>query len=205
LASARPLGKVSVNATPVRLPAALGFVMVNVRLVFPARGMLAAPNDFAIVGGENTVTVAFAVFPAPAVVEVTATLLFCTPAVVPVTFTEKVHEVLVGKVVPARLTTVAPEAAVIVPPPHDPVRPFGEETDKPAGRPSVKATPVSGMVFAGGFVIVKLSEVVPPSGMVGAPKVLVICGELATVKVAVLLTTPDPPLVEVTAPVTLLN
>jgi len=146
LASARPLGKVSVNATPVRLPAALGFVMVNVRLVFPARGMLAAPNDFAIVGGENTVTVAFAVFPAPAVVEVTATLLFCTPAVVPVTFTEKVHEVLVGKVVPARLTTVAPEAAVIVPPPHEPVRPLGVDTTRPAGKVSLKLTPVSVVV-----------------------------------------------------------
>ncbi len=46
--------------------------------------MLAAPKALMIIGGATTVTEAFEVFPVPALVEVTWTLLFFTPAVVPV-------------------------------------------------------------------------------------------------------------------------
>src|SRR5712671_885880 len=138
--------------------------------------MLAAPNALMITGGATTVILALEVFPVPPSVEVTCTLLFFTPAVVPVTFTLKVHEVLIASVAPARLTVPEPATAVIVPPPQLPVRPFGVATTKPAGSVSVNATPVSGMVLAAGFVMVKLKLVEPLSGMVAAPNTLVIVG-----------------------------
>lgn len=46
-----------------------------------------------------------------------------------------------------------PAAAVIVPPPHDPVSPFGVATVSPVGRASVNATPVRATEFATGFVM----------------------------------------------------
>jgi hypothetical protein len=104
-----PAGRVSVNAIPLRLCPVFGFVIVKLRLVLPFNGMLAAPNALLIVGGEATVTLADAVFPAPPLVELTApVVLFFTPAVVPVTFTEKLQKLLVGSVAPDRLTELAP-------------------------------------------------------------------------------------------------
>ena len=79
----RPAGSVSLKATPVSATVALGFVMVKLSEVEPFRGMLAAPNTFAIVGGATTVIDALEVFPVPAAVSETVTLLFFTPAVVP--------------------------------------------------------------------------------------------------------------------------
>jgi len=63
------------------------------------------------------------------------------PAVVPVTFTEKVHELLVAMVAPDRLMEPDPAVAVMVPPPQLPVSPLGLETTRPAGSASVKPTP----------------------------------------------------------------
>ena len=65
------------------------------------------------------------------------------PAAIPVTFTENVQELLAAIVPPLRLITLVPAVAVIVPPPQEPVRPFGVETTKPAGSVSLKPTPVS--------------------------------------------------------------
>ena len=48
----RPAGRKSVNAPPVRARSEFGFVMVKVRLVDCPSGIVAAPNDFDIVGGE---------------------------------------------------------------------------------------------------------------------------------------------------------
>ena len=81
-------GSVSLNATPVRSPLAgmaglFGLLMVNVTVVVPFSGMLAAPNDLAIVGGATTVMDALEVLPVPATVSETVTLLFFVPAVVP--------------------------------------------------------------------------------------------------------------------------
>jgi hypothetical protein len=78
-------GSVSLKATPVRSPAAVvfGLLTLNVTVVVPFRGMLAAPNALAIVGGATTVIVAFDVLPVPAVASLTVTLLFFVPAVVP--------------------------------------------------------------------------------------------------------------------------
>jgi hypothetical protein len=63
-----------------------------------------------------------------------------------------------------------PAVAVIVPAPHVPVSPFGVEITRPAGSVSLKVTPVSAVVVFG-FVMVKLSEMEPFSGMLAAPKV----------------------------------
>ena len=71
----------------------------------------------------------------------------------------------------------------------------------PAGNESVNETPVSPrLVF--GFVMVKVSEVVPFSKMLDAPNALLMVGGAATVRLAVAVL-PVPALVEVTAAVVL--
>jgi hypothetical protein len=77
----------------------------------------------------------------PSVEETLPVVLFFAPAVVPITFTEKVHDPLAAIVPPERLTMPEPAPAVTVPAPHVPVAPFGVDTTKPAGSASVKATP----------------------------------------------------------------
>jgi hypothetical protein len=198
----RPVGKVSLNATPVAATAVV-FWIVKLRLVEPFSGIEAAPNALLIVGGPTTVMLALDVLPVPLSVAVTVTLLFFTPPVVPVMFTLNVHEAVAARVAPERLTEVAPAVAVIVPPPQDPVRPFGVETTRPAGKLSVNATPVNDWL-AFGLLIVKLSEVLPPTGMLAAPNDLVMAGGVATLKFAVAVL-PVPPFVEVTAPVVFVN
>lgn len=172
---------------------------MKVSEVEPFRGMLAAPNALMIIGGAVEESVALDVLPVPAFAEVTVTLLFFTPPVVAVTFAETTHVAPVAKVAPARVTEVEPAAAVAAPP-QLLLRALGVETTKPAGRVSVKATPVSATTFAGGLVIVKLSEVEPFTGTLAAPKALVITGGLATVRFAVAVL-PVPPFVELTEPV----
>src|SRR5262245_20909640 len=50
----KPAGKVSVTATPVNAVVVFGLVIVNVRTLVPFSGIVAALNDFAIVGGPTT-------------------------------------------------------------------------------------------------------------------------------------------------------
>lgn len=122
------------------------------------------------------------------------------PAVVPCTLTETVQEALPARVPAERLTLPNPATAVAVPP-HVLLIPLGVATTRPGGRLSVNAKPVSArLVF--GFVMLKVSDVVPFSGIVAAPKALEMEGGVATVRfvVAVL---PVPPFVEVTLPVVL--
>ena len=113
---------------------------------------------------------------------------------------ETEQEALEARVPVARLTEPAPAKAVAVPP-QLLVKAGGVATTKPAGRVSVKASPVREVVPLG-LVMVKVSEVVPLSGMVDAPKALVMVGGAATVKLAVAVF-PVPPFVEVTLPVVL--
>jgi len=143
VASTRFAGSVSVNATPVSdTVLAPGLVIVKLSEVAPLGGMLAAPNALLIDGGATTARLADAVPPVPPFVEVTApVVLFCAPAAVPVTFTEKLHEELAAKVEPDKLTLPNPATAVIVPPPQVPVSPFGVATTSPAGNVSLKAIP----------------------------------------------------------------
>ena len=144
LATVKPVGKVSANATPVRATAfAAGFVMVNVSEVVAFSAMLAGLNTLAIEGGATTLMLAEAVPPVPPSVEVTLpVVLFLVPAVVPVTFTANVQELLAAIVPPERLTAPEPAVAVTVPLPQVPVSPFGVETTRPAGSASLNATPV---------------------------------------------------------------
>ena len=182
LATVNPVGSVSVNATPVRATAfAAGLVMVNVREVVAFRAIVEGLKTLAIDGGATTLILAEPVPPVPPSVEVTLpVVLVCKPAVIPVTFTEKVQEAFAAMVPPDKLITPVPAVAVMVPAPQEPVRPFGVEITKPAGRVSLKATPVSATV-ALGFVMVKLSDVEPFSGMLAAPNAFAIVGGATTV------------------------
>jgi hypothetical protein len=195
-----PAGNVSVNAIPVSDAEAFGLLRLIVNDVLPFSAIVAAPNTFAIVGGPSTLTDAFEVFPAPAVADVTVTLLFFTPPAVPVTFTLKVHDALAANVALARLTLPEPAEAVIVPPPQVPANPFGVATTNPAGSESVNATPVN-VDEEFGLFTTKVSEVEPFNAILAAPNVFVIDGGDATEMFADAVF-PVPPLVEDTAPVT---
>src|SRR6266851_2803484 len=145
VATTSPATRVSEKATPVNdVPVLLGLVMVNVTLVEPLSGTLVAPNALLMLGGATTVSVAvLLVAPAPVSVELTApVVLFLVPAVVPVTFTMMEHEPLDPSVPPDKLTVPEPDAYDGVPL-HVLLAPFGVATTKPAGRVSVKLTPVS--------------------------------------------------------------
>src|SRR5437867_3754524 len=92
LATVMPAGKVSVNATPVRLTAAFGLVSVKVSVVVPFSKTLELPNALLMVGAATTVIIAVAMFPVPPFVEVTLPVVFVfTPTVVPVTVTLNVQ------------------------------------------------------------------------------------------------------------------
>lgn len=144
LATVSPVGRVSVNVTPVSASTfAAGFVMVKVSEVVPFTLIDDGLKTLAMEGGASTLTLAEAVPPVPPSFEVTLpVVLFCRPAAVPVTFTENVHELLAASVAPDKLITLVFCVAVMVPPPQLPVRPFGVDTTRPAGRVSVKPTPV---------------------------------------------------------------
>lgn len=110
------------------------------------------------------------------------------------------QDALLARVPSDKLTDPEPAAAVAVPP-HVLLR-FGVEAiTKPAGRLSVKARPVSAR-FVFGLVMVIVSEVVPLSGMLVAPKAFWTEGGVATVRLAEAVL-PVPPFVEVTLPVVL--
>jgi hypothetical protein len=149
-ATTRPAGSESVNARPLKVVVVFELAMVNVRVVVPFRGMEAAPNALVIDGELMAETVAEAVPPVPPSVEVTGpVVLFLSPPVVAVTFTLKVQDALAARVAPVREIEPEPAVAVIVPPPQDPVRPFGVETTRPAGNVSVNPTPVSAVAVLG--------------------------------------------------------
>src|ERR1700736_4277091 len=94
--------------------------------------------------GATTTSEAVAILPVPPFVEVTApVVLSMVRADAPVTFTTKVQELLATMTPAESVTLVAPAAAVIDPPPHEPLRPAGVLTTSPDGRASVTATPVS--------------------------------------------------------------
>jgi hypothetical protein len=144
-ATTMPAGKLSVNATPVRVNVfAVGLVAEKVSVEVPFGAIKLGVKAFASKGGATTASEADADEPVPPPVELTVpVVLFFVPAVVPVTLTENVHELLAAMVLPERLTVPEPAVAVIAPAPHEPVRPFGLETTNPAGKLSVKATPAA--------------------------------------------------------------
>lgn len=142
-----PAGSVSLKPMLVRVWLFV-FLTVKVRVVVPFRGIVGAPNNWVTVGAAVTLMFALAVPPVPAVVDVTAPVVFVrSPAATPVTLMMKVHEPLAGIVPPDRLTLPDPGVALIVPVPHVPLRAFGVETTIPLGSVSVNATPLMGTVL----------------------------------------------------------
>lgn len=127
-------------------------------------------------------------------------VLLYTPEVELVTLRETVQFEAVETEPPESETLPEPAVAVAVPP-HELVRPLGVATTRPVGSESVKATPVSPVVFAEGLVMVRVRDVTPLGAMLEAPKDLTIDGGATTVRLAVLLVAPVPPSVEVTVPV----
>jgi hypothetical protein len=193
---------VSVKATPVSATPAFGLVRLKVSEVVPLTGIVATPNALVIAGALATVKLAVAVFPVPPFVELTLPVVLVNwPEAVPVTFTTSVHVVLTAIVEPVRETIPEPATAVAVPPQLF-VNPLGVATTIPAGSVSANATPVSAAVFAVGFEVENVSEVVPFSGIEAAPKALAIEGGASTVKLADAVP-PVPPSIEVTCPVVL--
>jgi len=72
VATARPAGRLSVNASPVRARPMLGLVTLNVSEVAPLIGMVGAPKALVMDGGVATVRLAEAVLPVPPLVALTA-------------------------------------------------------------------------------------------------------------------------------------
>src|SRR5215813_3090643 len=125
-------------------------------------------NALAIEGGPCTWRVACAVPPVPPSVDVTLpVVLTFDPAVVPVTLTLNVHELLAAMVPPVRLITLVFCVAVIVPAPHEPLRPLGVEMTRPAGKVSLNPTPLSPTPLP--LLMVNCKLVDPPSAMLAAP------------------------------------
>src|SRR5262249_54103728 len=123
-------------------------------------GTLEGANDLTIEGRATTVRLADAVVPVPSFVEAMAlVVLLYAPALLTTTFTLNVHEPPAASVAPESDTLPDPAVAVIVPPPHDPVNPFGEATVMPDGSESVNANPVADVELSV-FVTVKLSALV---------------------------------------------
>jgi hypothetical protein len=149
-------------------------------------------------GGGSIFRLAVAVLPLAAFADVTAPVVLTRfPPAVAVTLTINVHEALAATVPPERLTLFEPAAAVMVPPPHEPVSPLGVATTSPAGNVSVNATPVSAAVLPAGLVMVKLKVVVAFRPICDAPNDLLIEGGSITAMLAEALA-PLPPSLEVT-------
>src|SRR5271163_3396232 len=98
---------------------------------------------------------ATAVLPVPPLAELTVTELSCGPSAIAVAFMENVQDAPSASVAPARVTVLDAGKAVMTPPPQDPLSPLGVATTKPAGKVSVKETPVRA-VAAFGLTMVKL-------------------------------------------------
>jgi hypothetical protein len=112
-----PVGKLSVNETPVKAVVGLGLLIVNTRGVVPligsGRGLIV--NTFVIDGGDTTSKEAEAVLPVPPLVEVTGSLVFgYVPPADAVTLTTTVHEPPMASVPPE--SVIESDVLVTVPP-----------------------------------------------------------------------------------------
>ncbi len=144
VATTNPAGSESVKPTACRAVEEFGFETTKDSEVLPFNCKPAAPNDLEIVGGATTVIVAeLLAAPAPlSFAETGLVVLTCGPAVTPVMFTLKVHELLMASVAPESETVADPAVAVMIPPPQVPVSPLGVAMASPEGNESVKETPV---------------------------------------------------------------
>jgi hypothetical protein len=182
VAITRPAGSVSLTATPLSAAVVFTLLMLNVSEVVPFSGILDAPNAVPMVGGPTTIRLMFEVLPLPPSVEVTATLLFLIPPVLPVTFREIVQEAPGASVAADKVTDDDPGTAEVVPP-HVLLKAFGVDITNPAASVSVNAIPVSEIVLPAGAVMVTVSDVKFVVEMLGAPNDETMLGGAATVKV----------------------
>jgi len=133
-----------------------------------------------------TVMEAVAVLPVPPLVEVTGeVVLVLTPGVVPVTLSETVHDPPAA-IVPAESAMLPLPAMAVAVPLHVLASAFGAATMRPDGKLSVNATPASAMP-ALGLVMVKLSDVAPPIGILAAPNAFARIGAVPAAGVVVAL------------------
>ena len=201
VSTTKPAGKLSVTLTP-EIPAgfAAGLVMVMVSVEMPLSAMVVGENALAMVGAVKTLSVAFAVPPAPDSVELTVPVtLFFAPAVVPLTVTLIEQEPLAASEPPVKLMLVAAAAGANVPP-QVLVAPGVAATSTPGGKLSVIASPLNGIAFE--LVKFSVSVEVPFTITLVGEKLLATVGGAATVNVAEAVK-PVPPSVEDTVPVTL--
>ena len=91
-------------------------------------------------------------------------VLTSVPAAIPTTVSENAQEEPPAIAAPDRAIELEPAVAVIVPPPHDPFRPLGVATRKPAGSVSTKAIWFNPTVVFGTDTV-KDNDVVPPTGI----------------------------------------
>ncbi len=203
VATTNPAGSASLNATPVRAWLALGLLMVKPNVDVPFMGIVDGPKVTVMLGDDSTLILADAVLPPAALKELTALVtLVKSPTSVAFTFTLNVHDPLAAMVAPVMVRVLEPAVAVMFPPVHDPVRAGGFASTIPAGNVSVNPTPVSAIVFAAGFVRVKLRLVVPFIGILEDPNDFVMDGGSNTIRLADA-APPAPPSVDDTAPVVL--
>lgn len=150
VATARPLGKVSLKLTPLRATAAFGLLILNVRLVVLPVMIELAPKDLAMTGGATTLSEevpkpAEVVFGPVSVEEMLLLVFVYCPAVAPVTVTLIVQEPLAAIVPPERAIV---RGAVVVSVPLQ-AEDDAEATVKPAGKTSEKETPVNEVAVLG--------------------------------------------------------
>lgn len=210
VATTKPAGKLSVNATPFKsdsdgglvMGLVVGLVMVMVIVLIVPGAMRAGLKVFAITGGPITVRVLMLlVVPAPPSVELTTpVVLSFAPGVLPVTSTEKKQsDPAAGKAVrvpPDKLIVPLPGVAMIAPEPQEPVI-FGfAAITTPDGKMSLKATPLSALVLFS-FLIVKVRVLFAFKVMLSGLKPLKMMGGSTTVRLALEML-PVPPSVEVT-------
>jgi len=197
LATSNPAGKVSLKPTPVSVVVVFEFVMLNESVVVPPCANGFGLNPLLIEGGDTTVMPAEAVLPVPPLLDDTFPVVFVyTPAVVPVTVTLNVHGTPGATEAPLK-EMVRVAAVVVSVPLHLGVA--ESATLKPAGKTSLKPTPVK-VVEVFGLVIVNVRVEVLPCGIDVGLNALAIEGAVTTARLADAVL-PVPPLVEVTFPV----
>jgi hypothetical protein len=147
------------------------FVTVMVYVMAPEVRTFAGPVFVTTRSATGrTVIVAEAVLPVPWLDVMALVTLFFTPEDVPVTSTDKKHNALDGGVPLERLTLFDPGTAVKVPKQNWLVAAGTAATTRPAGRMSVKAALLLGVVAS--RVIVNLRVVVPPTRIDASSKAL---------------------------------
>jgi len=182
---------------PVSPDVAFRFEIVNVSVVLPFNGTLAAPKALLMVGGPITVIVAvLLVAPVPPSVELMApVVLLFAPALTLVTFTTRLQDAPGASDAPDKLIAPLPLAAERFPP-QVLLTPLGLATDIPAGNWSKKLMPCS-VTTELGLLMMKVRVVAAFAEITDAPNALLMVGGKATLTLAEAVF-PVPPLVELT-------